>query len=70
MKHLSRTGIMFITKKHRDVIKKFLKHLGLWDQKARPPPKQKTHEHRIDYSESQLFLSDTWLYVDPVHPED
>ena len=22
-----------------DVIKKILKHLGLWDQKARPPPK-------------------------------
>jgi len=21
------------------VIKKILKHLGLWDQKARPPPK-------------------------------
>lgn len=65
-----------------EVIKKILKHLGLWDRKARPPPKQaplqKTHEYRIDYSESQLpeFTrhhsggSDKWLYVDPVYPED
>ena len=36
------------------VIKKILKHLDLWDCKARPPPKQKTHDYRIDYSESQL----------------
>jgi len=65
-----------------DVIKKILKHLKLWDQKARPPPKpptqQKTPEYRIDYSESQLLEftrhhsggSDKWLYVDPVYPED
>jgi len=57
-----------------EVIKKILKHLKLWDQKARPPPKptaqQKTHEYRIDHSESQLPASDKWLYVDPVYPED
>ena len=65
-----------------DVIKKILKHLKLWDQKARPPPKpsapQKTHQYHIDYSETQLpeFTrhlsggSDKWLYVDPVYPED
>jgi len=51
-----------------DVIKKILKHLGLWDRKARPPPKpppkQKIHEYCIDYSESQLPASDKWLYVD------
>ncbi|MBW1848061.1 MAG: transposase [Deltaproteobacteria bacterium] len=51
-----------------DVIKKILKHLDLWDRKARPPPKpsapQETHEYRIDYSESQLPASDKWLYVD------
>ena len=57
-----------------EVIKKILKHLKLWDQKARPPPKpptqQKTPEYRIDYSESQLPASDKWLYVGPVYPED
>jgi len=51
-----------------EVIKKILKHLGLWDRKARPPPKQKSHEYSIDYSESQLPASDKWLYVDPEYP--
>ena len=41
-----------------DVIKKSLKHLGLWDQKARPPPKAtgppKIVEYSIDYSTSQF----------------
>ncbi|MBN1850573.1 MAG: hypothetical protein JW932_18535 [Deltaproteobacteria bacterium] len=40
------------------IIKKILKHLGLWDLKARPHPKDKTHlktsEYNIDYSSSQL----------------
>jgi hypothetical protein len=67
-----------------DVIKKILKHLGLWDRKARPPPKptapQKIDEYIIDYSEFQLPVSDNlsraprsnddWLYVDHVYPED
>ena len=56
-----------------DVIKKILKHLGLWDQKARPPPKAtgppKIVEYSIDYSVSQLPVSDKWLYVDPQYPE-
>jgi len=55
-----------------EVIKKILKHLGLWDRKARPPPKpaalQKIHEYRIDYSDSQLPVSDKRLYVDPEYP--
>jgi hypothetical protein len=54
-------------------IKKILKHLGLWDLKARPPPKatrpQKAPEYSIDYSDSQLPASDEWLYVDPHYPE-
>ena len=50
-----------------DVIKKILKHLGLWELKARPPPRAtclraNTHrqagppiqEYKIDYSISQL----------------
>lgn len=56
-----------------DVIKKILKHLGLWDQKARPPPKANTRsmaqEYHIDYNDSQVPLSDNWLYVDPQYPE-
>ena len=52
-----------------DVIKKILKHLGLWQVKPRPPPKAtrptKVHEYSIDYSVSQLPGSDDWLYADP-----
>ena len=50
-----------------DVIKKILKHLGLWDRKTRSPPQKslkKTSEYIIDYSTSQLPASDKWLYVD------
>jgi len=38
---------------NEEVIKKILKHLDLWDRKARPPPKGKrVSEDIIDYSES------------------
>ena len=41
-----------------DVIKKILKHLGLWELKARPPPKAtgstKITEFSIDYSPSDV----------------
>jgi len=56
-----------------EVVKKILKHLGLWDRKARPPPRAteqtKIAEYSIDYSTSQLPTSDKWLYVDPEYPE-
>jgi len=54
-----------------EVIKKILKHLGLWEIKARPPPKAtgKTQEYHLDDSTSQLPASDKWLYVDPEYPE-
>jgi len=56
-----------------DVIKKILKHLGLWDQKARPPPELRPAAERaqtlIDDSLSQVPASDNYLYVDPVYPE-
>ncbi len=32
----------------KEIIKKMLKHLNLWDRKARPPPKMK---------DSSLFMS-------------
>jgi hypothetical protein len=54
---------------NEDVIKKILKHLGLWERKARPPPKGKRIiEPTIDYSESQLPSSDDYLYYDEEHP--
>ena len=56
-----------------DVIKKILKHLGLWKVKPRPPPKAIgrtiTVEHYIEYSVSQIPASDEWPYVEPVYPE-
>jgi len=56
-----------------EVIKKILKHLGLWQVKPRPPPKPtgqtKIAGYSIDYSVSQLPGSDKWLYVGPVYPE-
>ena len=67
-----------------EVIKRILKHLGLWEIKARPPPKAtgppKALEYLIDYSHrgvgpygpeatSQLPTSDKWHYVDPEYTE-
>ena len=56
-----------------EVIKKILKHLDLWDKKASPPPKADSppmsSEYHIDYTDSQLPVSDNYLYVDPVYPE-
>ena len=36
------------------VIDRILRHLGLWPTKQRPPPKPKTLELQLDYSDSQL----------------
>ena len=64
-----------------EIIKKILKHLGLWEFKPRPPPKAtgpaKISEYSIDYSISQFPVparrlsggSDDYLYVDPEYPE-
>jgi hypothetical protein len=58
----------------QDVIKKILKHLGLWEVKPRPPPKaigpQKTPEYSIDYFDSQIPPSDNGFCVDPIYPAD
>jgi hypothetical protein len=44
-----------------EVIKKILKHLGLWDVKARPQPRTtilpKIPDYSIDYTDSQLPVS-------------
>ena len=59
----------------REVIRKILDHLGLWEVMPRPPPlKPKTvtpsAEPYVDYSESQVRSSDNALYVDPEYPTD
>jgi hypothetical protein len=71
------SGIMKVISviEDKDVIKKILKHLGLWERKARPPPKavlpEKTFECDIDYSSSQVHPdSDKCLYVDPEYPDN
>jgi len=51
-----------------DVIKKILRHLGLWDRKVRPPPKNVDPKIRIDTSESQLPSCEDYLYRDPEYP--
>ena len=53
-----------------EVIKKILKHLGLWDQKARPPPKATATppDLYIDYSDSQAPSCDDYLFHDPEYP--
>jgi hypothetical protein len=38
----------------QEVINKILLHLGLWQTTQRPPPKPKSLELQIDYSDSQL----------------
>ena len=70
----------------QEVIKKILKHLGLWQVKPRPPPRnaksQPLHtEPHIDYShrgvgpygpeaDTQICPSDNGFYVDPEYPAD
>lgn len=55
-----------------DVIKKILKHLGLWlvkpkvPQRANAPPS----EFYIDYSDSQIPPSGEYLYIDPDYSID
>jgi len=51
-----------------DVIKKILKHLGMWAIKARPPPKGANGPQlniHIDSSHSQIPPSEDYLYCDP-----
>jgi hypothetical protein len=50
-----------------EVIKKILKQLGLWDSKARPPPKASATppDLHIDYSDSQVPPCDDYLFHDP-----
>ena len=63
-----------------EVIKKILKHLGLWEinppevwrVKARPPPKANGPQPNvhIDYPDSQVPPCEDYLYRDPDYPID
>jgi hypothetical protein len=50
--------------------KKILKHLGLWDIKARPPPKATATppDFHIDYSDSQIPPCEDYLFHNPEYP--
>ena len=55
---------------NQEIVKKILKHLGLWDLKARPLPKSNAPPQNvhIDYSVSQVPPCDENLYSDPDYP--
>jgi hypothetical protein len=57
---------------NEDDIKKILKHLGLWDLKARPLPRKEKAtgrtENSMDYSVSQLPPLEDHLYFDVEYP--
>jgi len=52
------------------IIRKILKHLGLWEVKPRPSPKEKLPPQNvhIDYSDSQAPPCEDYLYYDPDYP--
>ncbi len=59
-------------KQDPEVIKKILKHLGLWDIKARPPPRANAPpiNVHIDYSDSQVPPYDDYLFHDTDYPAE
>ena len=64
-----RMKISFI--EDEEVIEKILKHLGLWEMKARPPPNRSASlvTMHFDYSDSQISFADSF-YADPDYPID
>jgi hypothetical protein len=54
-----------------EVIEKILRHLGLWDVKARPPPKGKAPPVSIERDDSDGQVSSfDYFYADPDYPMD
>lgn len=51
-----------------EIIKKILRHLGLLEKKARPPPNTGDLKTVIDTSDSQLLVCEDHLYCDPEYP--
>ena len=49
----------------QEVVKKILKHVGLWERKTRPPPKSKAPPIQyIEDTESQKFIPDELLLME------
>jgi hypothetical protein len=55
-----------------EVIKKILKHLGLWLPKRSPPPRVHAPPQavRIDYLDSQIPAAAADYLIDPDYPTD
>ena len=57
----------------QEVVKKILKHLGLWERETRPPPKRKPSPipqvQYVDDIDSQKFVPDEWLLMDAEYPD-
>jgi hypothetical protein len=51
-----------------EVIKKILKHLGLWDRKTRPPPKIKSPPFTKNISNEPSDIAHPLFYPDPDYP--
>ena len=71
LKDLDSEVLIISSIEDEEVIKKILKHLGLWKVKARPPPKVKSPSPTIylDDSESQILSPDSF-YAHPDYPMD
>jgi len=57
----------------KEIIKKLLKHPVSWEIKTRQPTRvtalSKAPVYSMYYTDSQVPVSDTWLYIDPEYPE-
>ena len=53
-----------------EIVKKILMHLGLWERKARPPPKTRAPQPnvKIDTSNSQVPPCEDYLFCDREYP--
>ena len=52
-----------------EIIKKILKHLGLWEKKSRPPPKTSTTHPNVQLDTyAQVPLCEGHLFHDPEYP--
>ncbi|RPI75061.1 MAG: hypothetical protein EHM45_15860 [Desulfobacteraceae bacterium] len=51
-----------------EVIKKILKHLGLWDRRTRPPPKLKPSQPAKDIVYEPSDTDHPPFYPDPDYP--
>jgi len=72
-RNIMHEALFFSNNVKERLVRKMLMVRKLWEVKPRPPPKVNslpmTPEYHIDYTDSQLPVSDNFLYVDPQYPE-